>query len=191
MLTNPIWVIKTRLQLQRVSSLKAVGPKALQRAGRGFNPYRGFAHAVRQIAKEEGLAGFYKGLFPSLLLVSPRMLLPLHASTSVSSRSAATANKPHRMHHHAADACNYAFAVSVSPLLHVQVSHGAIQFMVYEELKKLASGPLVRDSAGKQPLTSLEISVIGAVSKLAASIVTYPTQVCHHASHQMFTHSSH
>lgn len=70
MLTNPIWVIKTRLQLQRVSSLKAAGSKAAQRAVRGSNPYRGFAHAVRQIAKEEGLKGFYRGLFPSLLLVA-------------------------------------------------------------------------------------------------------------------------
>ncbi|EIE25905.1 mitochondrial carrier [Coccomyxa subellipsoidea C-169] len=112
LLTNPIWVIKTRLQLQR-------------RAARLSNPYRGFGHAVRQIAKEEGFAGFYRGLLPSLLLVS----------------------------------------------------HGAIQFMVYEELKKAASGPLMRDNDSKQPLNSLEISVIGAVSKLAASIVTYPSQV--------------
>ncbi|CAL8470130.1 g9672 [Coccomyxa elongata] len=125
LLTNPIWVIKTRLQLQRVSSLKAAGSKAAQRAVRGSNPYRGFAHAVRQIAKEEGLKGFYRGLFPSLLLVS----------------------------------------------------HGAIQFMVYEELKKVASGPLMRANGDTQPLTGLEISVIGAASKLAASIVTYPSQV--------------
>ncbi len=48
--------------------------------------------------------------------------------------------------------------------------------MVYEELKKAASGPLMRDDGSKQPLNSLEISVIGAVSKLAASIVTYPSQ---------------
>lgn len=59
----------------------------------------------------------------------------------------------------------------------LQVSHGAIQFMVYEELKKVASGPLIRDDARKHSLTALEASVIGAVSKLAASIVTYPSQV--------------
>lgn len=62
----------------------------------------------------------------------------------------------------------------------VQVSHGAIQFMVYEELKKVASGPLMREDLnnfGKHSLTALEASVIGAVSKLAASIVTYPSQV--------------
>lgn len=69
LLTNPIWVIKTRLQLQRVSSLKAVGARTAPRTARTSNAYRGFAHAVRQIAKEEGFAGFYRGLLPSLLLV--------------------------------------------------------------------------------------------------------------------------
>ena len=32
-------------------------------------PYRGMVDAVKQIAREEGLAGFYRGLGPSLLLV--------------------------------------------------------------------------------------------------------------------------
>ena len=49
--------------------------------------------------------------------------------------------------------------------------------MVYEELKKVASGPLMRANGDTQPPTGLEISVIGAASKLAASIVTYPSQV--------------
>ncbi len=41
-----------------------------QRAGRAaLRPYRGMADAVAQIAREEGLAGFYRGLGPSLLLV--------------------------------------------------------------------------------------------------------------------------
>ena len=71
-ITNPIWVIKTRLQLQRGQG-PAVSPRLRQsvthlRAVAG--PYRGFVHAVKQIAKEEGVRGFYKGLLPSLLLVS-------------------------------------------------------------------------------------------------------------------------
>ena len=70
--TNPIWVIKTRLQLQRGPG-PTVSPRLRQtvthlRSNAG--PYRGFVHAVRQIAKEEGFRGFYKGLLPSLLLVS-------------------------------------------------------------------------------------------------------------------------
>lgn len=69
--TNPIWVVKTRLQLQR-GHRPSVSPRLRQTATHLRNsagPYRGFAHAVRQIAKEEGFRGFYKGLLPSLLLV--------------------------------------------------------------------------------------------------------------------------
>lgn len=40
-------------------------------------PYRGFSDAVKQIYREEGLAGFYRGLLPSLLLV----LLPYLSSS--------------------------------------------------------------------------------------------------------------
>ena len=60
----------------------------------------------------------------------------------------------------------------------VQVSHGAIQFMVYEELKALTAGAgeYAKDT-GRSSLSAGQISVIGAVSKLAASVVTYPSQV--------------
>lgn len=56
-----------------------------------------------------------------------------------------------------------------------QVSHGAIQFMVYEELKERATRPA--GGAQRAPPSSAEITAIGAVSKLAASVATYPSQV--------------
>ena len=68
-----------------------------------------------------------------------------------------------------------------------QVSHGAVQFMVYEELKAVASGvrlgeslriPLIHHSPSDRKLTPPEILVFGAVSKLTASLITYPSQVC-------------
>ena len=55
-----------------------------------------------------------------------------------------------------------------------QVSHGAIQFMVYEELKERATRPT--GGAQRAPPSSAEITAIGAVSKLAASVATYPSQ---------------
>lgn len=65
--TNPIWVVKTRLQLQKKTS-DAAGAGA--RGGTAVRPYRGFVDALRQIARNEGIAGLYKGLGPSVFLVS-------------------------------------------------------------------------------------------------------------------------
>ncbi|CAN6680398.1 unnamed protein product [Malus baccata var. baccata] len=54
--TNPIWLVKTRLQLQT--------PLHQTR------PYSGFYDALRAIIREEGWAALYKDLLPSLFLVS-------------------------------------------------------------------------------------------------------------------------
>ena len=69
LLTNPVWVIKTRLQLQRGAGWLARPGTALPAAARR---YRGVAHAAREIAREEGFRGFYRGIWPSLLLVRAR-----------------------------------------------------------------------------------------------------------------------
>ena len=57
----------------------------------------------------------------------------------------------------------------------MQVSHGAIQFMVYEELKRLLSKNAA--DSQRQTLTSLEITLVGAASKLFATLSTYPLSV--------------
>lgn len=84
-----------------------------------------------------------------------------------------------------------------TPLL--QVSHGAIQFAAYEELKSLmlsrrarlapslapsGSGPLGAGRAGgtalsqsTDQLSTLEVTICGSLSKLVASVSTYPSQV--------------
>lgn len=51
-LTNPIWLVRTRMQLVGDSS---VGQKI----------YTGYGDAISTIYREEGIAGFYKGLFAS------------------------------------------------------------------------------------------------------------------------------
>jgi solute carrier family 25 folate transporter 32 len=63
--TNPLWVVKTRLQTQHLATVGALGPAAHARA-----PYAGTADALLRIARTEGLAGLYAGLLPSLVGVA-------------------------------------------------------------------------------------------------------------------------
>jgi solute carrier family 25 folate transporter 32 len=61
LVTNPIWVAKTRLQLQRRAGLGG--------ASGGGALYTGLWDTLRRTAAEEGVRGLYAGLGPSLLLV--------------------------------------------------------------------------------------------------------------------------
>ncbi|XP_021714594.1 folate transporter 1, chloroplastic-like isoform X2 [Chenopodium quinoa] len=111
--TNPVWVIKTRLQLQN--------PLHQTRQ------YSGVYDALRTITKEEGWTALYRGIWPSLLLVS----------------------------------------------------HGAIQFTAYEELRKLLVDFKSEKAKTKdvEVLNSLDYTFLGASSKVAAILFTYPVQV--------------
>lgn len=66
---NPVWVIKTRLQLQGAAQMQAVATTGDKRSAGGV-VYRGSFDAFRQILREEGVLGFYKGLIPSIWGVS-------------------------------------------------------------------------------------------------------------------------
>lgn len=107
-ITNPIWVVKTRLCLQYGSS---------------DNRYKGMFDALLKIVKQEGIRGYYKGLAPGI----------------------------------------------------VGVSHGAVQFMVYEQMKneynKYYNFPI------STKLGTAEYLTFAAVSKLIAAGFTYPYQV--------------
>ncbi|XP_001361631.5 mitochondrial folate transporter/carrier [Drosophila pseudoobscura] len=109
LLTNPIWVVKTRLCLQCDSSASA--------------EYRGMVHALSQIYKEEGVRGLYRGFVPGML----------------------------------------------------GVSHGAIQFMTYEEMKNAYNE--YRKLPIDTKLATTEYLAFAAVSKLIAAAATYPYQV--------------
>lgn len=61
-LTNPIWLIKTRMQLQ----LK----QPTQDLGKNKAPYTGILDAARTIVREEGATSLYKGAIPALFLTS-------------------------------------------------------------------------------------------------------------------------
>ncbi|XP_024627832.1 folate transporter 1, chloroplastic isoform X1 [Medicago truncatula] len=115
--TNPVWLVKTRLQLQT--------PIHQTR------PYSGLYDAFRTIMREEGFSALYRGIVPGLFL---------------------------------------------------QVSHGAIQFTAYEELRKTivdlkSKGSDKQHQNPDQLLNSVDYAVLGATSKVAAILLTYPFQV--------------
>ena len=103
--TNPIWVIKTRML-----STSSTHPGA----------YRSLTDGVRQIYRSEGIAGFYRGLLPSLF----------------------------------------------------GVSHGALQFMAYEQLKKAR-----QERIGHQELSATDYLILSGLAKVFAGSITYPYQV--------------
>ncbi|CAH9105709.1 unnamed protein product [Cuscuta europaea] len=115
--TNPLWLVKTRLQLQTPQH--------------HIRPYSGFHDALITIMKEEGWKALYKGIGPGLFL---------------------------------------------------QVTHGAIQFTAYEELRKAvvrwrSEGNERTFGASDDMLNSIDYATLGASSKLAALLLTYPLQV--------------
>ncbi|KAJ8591547.1 mitochondrial carrier protein RIM2 [Rhizopogon salebrosus TDB-379] len=70
--TNPIWVVKTRLQLtaserRHASSLSSTNPAATAEPPRGGG---GSYKMIKHIFREEGVKGFYKGLSASYLGVT-------------------------------------------------------------------------------------------------------------------------
>ena len=61
-ITNPLWLVKTRLQLQRDAVITSDGAIVAQ--------YRGMVDALTRIPREEGLAALYRGVLPALFLTS-------------------------------------------------------------------------------------------------------------------------
>lgn len=105
--TNPLWMIKTRL--------------CMQKPGDPSN-YKGLIDAFMRISRDEGIRGLYRGLIPGLF----------------------------------------------------GVSHGAIQFMVYEQLKNFHKTK--QPEISKKP-SSLEYLTMSSTSKTIAMLITYPYQV--------------
>lgn len=110
LMTNPIWVVKTRMCLQYNTSQL---PDELR--------YKSTLDALRKIYHCDGIKGLYRGFIPGVF----------------------------------------------------GVSHGALQFMAYEEMKKFYHSYY---GAGSQ-LGTLEYLVFAALSKLFATTLTYPYQV--------------
>ncbi|KAG1671175.1 hypothetical protein FOA52_010111 [Chlamydomonas sp. UWO 241] len=114
LVTNPLWVAKTRMQTQDLPSVRASTKRA---------PYRGALHALYRIGADEGLAGLYAGIVPSL----------------------------------------------------VGIAHVGILFPLYEGLKNKMA--IESHGGNHDDLTAGELASASALSKLVASVVTYPHEV--------------
>jgi solute carrier family 25 folate transporter 32 len=113
-LTNPIWVLKTRMLSSDRGTVGA---------------YPSMIAGARTILRSEGVAGFYRGLAVSLM----------------------------------------------------GVSHGAVQFAVYEPAKRMyyarRAGAEQHGDGGARRLSNEATVVISSAAKLVAGAVTYPYQV--------------
>lgn len=114
-LTNPIWVVKTRLCLQ----YGGMDEHAVDASKR----YVGMVDALRKVYHYEGIRGLYRGFVPGIF----------------------------------------------------GVSHGALQFMAYEELKKYYV--IKKGMSPNDKLSTVGYLSCAAASKLFAAVITYPYQV--------------
>ncbi|ODH46035.1 hypothetical protein GX48_07879 [Paracoccidioides brasiliensis] len=121
LVTNPIWVIKTRM---------------LSTGSNAPGAYPSLAAGLRAIYRSEGIRGFYRGMVPALF----------------------------------------------------SVSHGALQFMAYEQLKQYRAGTTTTarlspagssssSSRNKPKLSNVDYLLTSSASKVFAGCVTYPYQV--------------
>lgn len=116
LITNPLWVAKTRLCLQYDRS-------AVQATQSGAIHYKGMIDCLSKTYKFEGIRGLYKGLIPGM----------------------------------------------------IGVSHGALQFMAYEEMKNRYNK--YKDRPVNFKLSTVEYIGFAAISKIFAASTTYPYQV--------------
>jgi len=140
LVTLPIWLVNTRM---------TVGPSA------GAQKYTSIWDAIVRIHKEEGIQGFYRGILPSIILVSnPAIQFVVYDQcirllTKQAAQAAAKA---------AATAAGAATAATAA---------------------STAAGVAAAASAAVAPakLSSLHFFLLGAFSKAAATLATYPYQV--------------
>ncbi|GFY80340.1 folate transporter 1 [Actinidia rufa] len=155
--SHPLDVVRTRFQVSdgRTSNLPA---------------YKNTSQALWTIARTEGLRGLYAGFYPAVLGSTISWSLYFFFYSKAKQRYLKGKQE-------------------LTPVLHLasaaeagalQVTHGAIQFTAYEELRKAVidfrSEESEKEFSGVELLNTIDYATLGASSKLAAILVTYPFQ---------------
>jgi solute carrier family 25 folate transporter 32 len=93
-LTNPIWLVKTRLALQQRTDLVAAVAGAAGKAAGSSTAYRGLFDAFARIGREEGIRGYYKGFGPSLVLQTAHGAIQFAAYEELKHLASRTGQQP-------------------------------------------------------------------------------------------------
>lgn len=180
--TNPIWVVKTRLQLQK---RVPAGAAATSGASLTTAPYSGFVHALAQIARTEGVSGLYKGLSPSLFLVSHGALQFMAyerlKQMAISTKRRNTFDLSGRGMGGGSGAGQGGTGVGEKRFKQ-ECDIGTVRDSSGETCSgwKTGSSSHARGSPGTArggDLSAFECAWLGVASKLFASAITYPSQV--------------
>jgi solute carrier family 25 folate transporter 32 len=173
-LTNPLWLVKTRLALQQAApaavAAGAAAAAAAAAAATTARPYRGMLDALARIGREEGLRGYYKGLAPSLLLQTTHGAVQFAVYEELKVLLAAAG----------AVAVPSAAAPSPSPPPPPSSSSASAS-----SASASAPAPASAYASAAAP-TTLAVTAAAFASKLAAAVSTYPAQVVRARLQQRF-----
>eukprot|EP00899_Mesostigma_viride_P018986 jgi/Mesvir1/27089/Mv20774-RA.1 len=161
--TNPIWVVVTRMQAHRRKKVQTVGSSqslteeqgkagAATRDEKASSSSISVAGTIRELLHDSGIAGFWAGVLPALLMVTnPAIQFMIYEGlvSAVLKVKTKTARRLQRTQ-----------AASLLP-------NGA-------RLKPGASAPSASLPLPNISLSSLEVFVTAAIAKLGATVITYP-----------------
>lgn len=70
LLTNPMWVVNTRMKMQRPADQSSSESQSTAMRAKKMTHYKGIIDGLMTITREEGAATLWSGAVPSLMLVS-------------------------------------------------------------------------------------------------------------------------
>ncbi|KAK8548725.1 hypothetical protein V6N13_054498 [Hibiscus sabdariffa] len=190
--TSPLDVIKIRFQVQ----LEPTSSWALIRKDlSGSSKYTGMFQATKEIFREEGLPGFWRGNVPALLMVMPYTAIQfavLHKLKSIASGSSNSADHLN-LHKVYPDMRSAIFDIlktrgfsglyaGLSPTLVEIIPYAGLQFGTYDTFKRwIMAWNRLRSSntssTTDDSLSSFQLLICGLAAGTCAKLVCHPLDV--------------